>query len=153
MENQGLYVKYDVRKVDTGELVNNCFVLRPDKDLAAVAALRKYADTTGNGELRKDILNWLDSIIQEKTKGLKAFAIGPDRYEVVVGYDKESVVEWYKKNSGISEEEFAEYDVDDYPMDEPVPVEARNGRGYETLTLREFIADVKHFPCTAWWSE
>lgn len=27
MGNQSLIVKYDVRKVDTGELVNNCFVL------------------------------------------------------------------------------------------------------------------------------
>ncbi|MCG5251600.1 hypothetical protein [Brevibacillus agri] len=55
MENKGLYVKYDVRKVDTGELVNDCFVLRPDKDRAAFAALRAYAEQTTNDELRKDI--------------------------------------------------------------------------------------------------
>lgn len=58
----GLIVKYDVRKVDTGELVNNCFVLRPDKDPNAVIALRTYAEVTGNATLREDIHNWLDSL-------------------------------------------------------------------------------------------
>lgn len=153
MEDKGLIVKYDVRKVDTGELVNNCFVLRPDKDEAAFTALKAYAEKTTNEELRKDINQWLDSILAEKTKELKAFAIGPDRYEVVVGYDRESVVEWYKQQTGISEADFAEYDVDEYPMDKPVQIDARNGMGREIITLREYISDVKDFPCLAWFMD
>lgn len=153
MENKGLYVKYDVRKVDTGELVNDCFVLRPDKDRAAFAALRAYAEQTTNDELRKDINQQLDSILAEKTKGLKAFAIGPDRYEVVVGYDRESVVDWYKRHTGVSEEDFADYAVDDYPMDKPNKVESPSGIGYITTTVREWVQDVKQFPCVAWWTE
>ncbi|MBM7592277.1 hypothetical protein [Brevibacillus fulvus] len=153
MENKGLYVKYEVRKKENGELVDGCFVLRPDKDGAALAALRKYAEATSNKQLSEDINNWLDSIIYEKTKDLKAFAIGPDRYEVVVGYDKESAVAWYKQNSGISEDEWAEYEVNDYPMDKPFKVEAGNGIGFEMTTVRQFVAHVKEFPCIAWWSE
>ncbi|WP_019123615.1 hypothetical protein [Brevibacillus massiliensis] len=153
MENKGLYVKYEVRKKENGELVDGCFVLRPDKDGAALAALRKYAEATSNKQLSEDINNWLDSIVNERTKDLKAFAIGPDRYEVVVGYDKESVIAWYKQYTGISEEEFAEYEVDEYPMDKPVQVDSRSGVGYETTTVREWVHDVKEFPCIAWWSE
>lgn len=74
-------------------------------------------------------------------ENLKAYAIGPDRYDVVVGNDKNSVVAWYKKLTGISEEEFEEYDVSEFPMDK----ESENGR-YEITTLRKFISDVTEFP-------
>jgi len=40
---EGLRVKYNVTKVSDGSVVNDCFVLRPDKDPAAVAVLRAYA--------------------------------------------------------------------------------------------------------------
>lgn len=56
---RGLYVKYEVRKKDTGELVNDCFVLRPDRDPAARYALLIYAWTTPNLLLSGDIINWL----------------------------------------------------------------------------------------------
>ncbi|WJQ79263.1 hypothetical protein [Brevibacillus brevis] len=46
------------------------------------------------------------------------------RYEVVVGYDRESVVEWYKQQTRISEADFAEYEIDEYPMDKPVQIDA-----------------------------
>ncbi len=46
-------------KADTGESVNNCFVLRPDKDPAAVAAIRAYAAATDNKNLASDILQWI----------------------------------------------------------------------------------------------
>ncbi|MGK5508694.1 hypothetical protein [Brevibacillus formosus] len=49
----GLYVKYDVRKMETGEMVNDCFVLRPEIDGAAVAAFRKYADVTNQCEFEQ----------------------------------------------------------------------------------------------------
>lgn len=55
----GLKVKYIVRKADTGESVYGCFVLRPDRDPAAVAALRAYAAATDNNELASDIINWV----------------------------------------------------------------------------------------------
>lgn len=55
----GLKGKYLVFKADTGEQVSNCFVLRPDKDTAAVEALRAYANTTDNKTLAEDIYNWV----------------------------------------------------------------------------------------------
>lgn len=56
---KGLKRKYVVLKADTGECVESCFVLRPDKDAAAVAALRTYARSTGNKTLAKDLINWV----------------------------------------------------------------------------------------------
>lgn len=55
----GLHGKYVVRKNSSGEYVSNCFVLRPDKDAAAVVALRAYAKATDNGVLASDIANWV----------------------------------------------------------------------------------------------
>lgn len=55
----GLKQKYLVIKADTGELVKNCFVLRPDRDLAAVTALRAYVEATDNETLAADIINWV----------------------------------------------------------------------------------------------
>ena len=55
----GLILKYDVKKIETGETVNNCFVLRPDKDPAAVTALRAYARATPNKALADDIMAWV----------------------------------------------------------------------------------------------
>ena len=59
IKQKGLYRKYIVRKADTGEEVANCFILRPEKDPAAVAALREYARVTNNRELASDILRWI----------------------------------------------------------------------------------------------
>ena len=56
---KGLKAKYLVFKADTGEIVENCFVLRPDKDHASVEALRAYASATDNETLEKDIYNWV----------------------------------------------------------------------------------------------
>lgn len=55
----GLYGKYTVYKNKDGSLVTDCFILRPAKDPAAVAALRAYAATTDNAELAADIINWV----------------------------------------------------------------------------------------------
>lgn len=52
---EGLKAKYLVFKADTGEKVENCFILRPDKDAAAVEALRAYANATDNKTLAEDI--------------------------------------------------------------------------------------------------
>ena len=56
---QGLKRKYLVFKSDTGEMVENCFVLRPGEDPAAVEALRVYARATNNATLSADIFNWV----------------------------------------------------------------------------------------------
>lgn len=56
---KGLKAKYLVFKADTGERVGNCFVLRPDKDHAAVEAIRAYAKATDNETLAEDIYNWV----------------------------------------------------------------------------------------------
>lgn len=55
----GLYGKYIVYKNKDGSLVTDCFILRPAKDPAAVAALRAYAAATDNAELAADIINWV----------------------------------------------------------------------------------------------
>jgi ParB family chromosome partitioning protein len=60
--DQGLHIKYDVFKVEDGSPVYNCFVLRPDKDPAARAALRAYAEATENQTLQSDIYEWLKQI-------------------------------------------------------------------------------------------
>lgn len=56
---QGLKEKYIVLKKSSGEIVDNCFVLRPDKDTSAVAALRAYAADTDNKQLSEDIYSWV----------------------------------------------------------------------------------------------
>ena len=56
---KGLKRKFLVFKSDTGEIVENCFVLRPGKDPAAVEALRAYARATDNATLSADIVNWV----------------------------------------------------------------------------------------------
>jgi hypothetical protein len=55
MDEKGLYVKYEVRKKETGELVEYCFVLRPERDIAAVKALETYAEETQNKQLSQEI--------------------------------------------------------------------------------------------------
>lgn len=55
----GLYGEYTVYKNKDGSLVTDCFILRPAKDPAAVAALRAYAAATDNAELSADIVNWV----------------------------------------------------------------------------------------------
>lgn len=62
---EGLKVKYRVRKVSNGELIDGCFVLRPNKDKAAVAALYAYAEATENKVLAYDIRKWLEELEKE----------------------------------------------------------------------------------------
>jgi hypothetical protein len=67
MSEKGLHVKYDEKKAGTDEVVSDCFVLRPDRDPAAVAALVMYASVTENTNLSKDIFKWLERFgIEEK---------------------------------------------------------------------------------------
>lgn len=57
--HKGLKAKYLVFGAASGKEIKNCFVLRPDKDPAAVEALRAYARTTDNETLAEDIYNWV----------------------------------------------------------------------------------------------
>ena len=59
---KGLVVKYNVYKAKDGTAVYDCFVLRPDKDPAARAALKTYAGATKNKTLQKDINEWLEKL-------------------------------------------------------------------------------------------
>lgn len=63
---QGLKQKYIVFKRETGEELVGCFVLRPDKDSAAVEALKTYAKRTENKMLAIDISKWIERITKEQ---------------------------------------------------------------------------------------
>lgn len=58
-EPKGLFGKYIVRKTSDGTAVDNCFVLRPEKDPAAITAIRAYAEATDNSTLATDLLQWV----------------------------------------------------------------------------------------------
>lgn len=69
MDNtKGLYVKYEVRKKEDGSTVDNCFVLRPDKDKHAIVALNAYARSVkaDNPALARDIRLWLASLLHRE---------------------------------------------------------------------------------------
>lgn len=71
-ERAGLYGKYTVYKNKDGSLVTDCFILRPAKDPAAVAALRAYAAATDNAKLAADIINWVGGEANERVKVMEA---------------------------------------------------------------------------------
>lgn len=56
----GLYEKYEVYK--DGEEVTDCFVLEPEDDAAALAALRTYVHETDDYELAADLAAWITEI-------------------------------------------------------------------------------------------
>lgn len=61
---RGLYNKFTVIKESTGEVIDDCFVLRPDRDEHARAALLAYAKSCefDNPVLHAELLAWLDYI-------------------------------------------------------------------------------------------
>lgn len=69
----GLYGKYKVTKVSTGEDVAICFVLRPDRDEHARAALRAYAESIReeNEELAMHLTTWMDEIEIEQASNVE----------------------------------------------------------------------------------
>jgi hypothetical protein len=61
MTKYGLYNKYTVINKETGEeTTDRLFILKPDKDPAARAALKAYAAATDNEKLAKDLIHWAD---------------------------------------------------------------------------------------------
>lgn len=63
----GLRAKYEVQKAATGERVESCFVLRPDRDPAARVALLAYAMATDNYALKSDLHQWVQAIYDALT--------------------------------------------------------------------------------------
>ena len=100
---KGLKDKYLVFKADTGERVGNCFVLRPDKDPAAVEAIRAYARATDNETLAEDIYNWVGKgePVQEWISVLDRLPEESGMYIVTANdghAQRVSFVQWQKKN-------------------------------------------------------
>lgn len=110
---KGLHVKYEVRKKSNGELVEEYFVLRPDKDPAAALALLTYADKTDNKQLSEDIMNWLDSI-----RGAKNLYVmdWESHCDYVIATSKSECMEYYRSNitEEFVQEEWNQY-KDYYP--------------------------------------
>lgn len=64
-EQKGLYNKYMVIKVVDGTVIEDCFILRPEKDPAAVKAMQAYAAATDNKALAGDIYKWVGKPLQK----------------------------------------------------------------------------------------
>ncbi len=111
----GLRVKYDVKKVETGETVNNCFVLRPDKDPAAVAALRTYARATPNKALADDIIAWVGASTADRPRLADVLGVevgeefiireGPVDYKCVINQNGEADLSYWKIGYAINHPE------------------------------------------------
>jgi hypothetical protein len=67
-DKKGLYRKFEVRSVRTGEYIPSAFVMLPEKDPAAVVALRQYALNIEpeNPVLSADILHWIGTIVEKE---------------------------------------------------------------------------------------
>jgi hypothetical protein len=60
---RGLYNKYKILDCETGEeKQGSYFVLNPEKDPAAISALKRYVEMTPNRQLASDIENWLEAM-------------------------------------------------------------------------------------------
>lgn len=64
-DQKGLYDKYVVIKVVDGTVIENCFILKPDSDPAAVKALQAYAAATDNKVLAADLFTWVGKPMQK----------------------------------------------------------------------------------------
>lgn len=64
MAQQGLYPKYRITNVQTGQEVEGAFVLKPETDKHARIALAAYAESARgeNNALARDLIAWLEMI-------------------------------------------------------------------------------------------
>ena len=108
---EGLRCKYIVRKADTGEGVDGCFVLRPDRDRAAVAALRAYAAATDNDALATDILNWVG---HESNEPLTLDELRQMNGEPVWCVEITGREEWLFRRDGGFADMYGEFTSDDF---------------------------------------
>jgi hypothetical protein len=78
---------------------------------------------------------------------LRAVAIGPDRTEIVVGYGtNEELTAWYRAETDISDDEWQDYNVCEFPMDKKLEWEEVG-----EMTLRELVEGCTDFPHIAGW--
>lgn len=56
---KGLYGKYRIFRANGTPVKDRCFVLKPDKDPAAVKALKTYAAATDDEQLRNNLYDWV----------------------------------------------------------------------------------------------
>ena len=73
-EQKGLYNKYMIIKVVDGTVIDNCFILKPDSDPAAVKALQAYAAATDNKVLAADLFAWVGKPMQKPLTAEEAAA-------------------------------------------------------------------------------
>lgn len=62
MSEKGLYKKYLVTKISTGEEVEGVFILKPETDPIAIAALQRYAELTDDELLAGHISEWIEAL-------------------------------------------------------------------------------------------
>ena len=67
--SDGLKRKYIIVKADTGEEIQDCFVLRPAKDKAAIKAILAYANATENKTLAADLFLWMERLKEQEGRG------------------------------------------------------------------------------------
>jgi len=68
-DDRGLYGKYEVRKLGTLPIsppLTDVFVLCPEKDPTALAALIHYAELTPNVRLAESLREWIQRIQEER---------------------------------------------------------------------------------------
>jgi len=74
---RGLYQKYDITKQDGTPAEDSYFVLKPEKDAAARAAILAYACLTENKPLAEDLKKWVQELSGEDSdavaRGVAAF--------------------------------------------------------------------------------
>ena len=127
----GLKEKYLVFKADTGEKVENCFVLRPDKDSAAVVALRAYAEAADNDILANDIYNWVGKDNNVPSKWIPVAERLPKGECIAVGYQNEMLIGYIGKSeysyTGYAAESDGEH-LDDVTHWMPLPEQPKGGK-------------------------
>lgn len=69
-KQEGLKIKYNVTKVSDGSPVYDCFVLRPDRDPAAIAAIYAYAEATTNKTLAEDLRRWMEELKERRARNV-----------------------------------------------------------------------------------
>lgn len=78
-----------------------------------------------------------DFEVIEEIPILKAYKIGPDRYEIVASYDDaETTAAWYKNECGIDDEDWKQYKVDQISVDEQYEWEQLG-----VMTIREMVGN------------
>lgn len=104
--NLGLYSKYYVVNRETHREVDNCFVLRPATDPAAMIAMAVYAGAVkdSNPELFQNIMDWLNNITklhEEISKTASEILAKKERAEKPPKPKKVNwQLWWYPKNVG-----------------------------------------------------